>query len=110
MLLDTLTEVAYGGKQSTIHGRKGEQRQVKIIAVETILFEPAWDDPFAARHRRTHAAIRVLTDQGLVGNSRTWGPGVKTIEDYLAPALVGEDPRNVERLWEKMARVAREAN
>jgi L-alanine-DL-glutamate epimerase-like enolase superfamily enzyme len=82
---------------------------MKITAIETSLFEPAWDDPFAARHRRTHAAIRVLTDEGLVGNSRTWGPGVKLLEDYLAPALVGEDPRNTERLWEKMTRVTREA-
>ena len=65
---------------------------MKITAVETTLFEPVWDDPLAARHRRTHAAIRVRTDQGLVGNSRTWGPGVKLLEDYLTPALVGEDP------------------
>ena len=83
---------------------------MKITAVETISFEPAWDDPFASRHRRTHAAIRVLTDEGLVGNSRTWGSGAQIIAEYLAPALVGEDPRNVERLYFKMARVTREAN
>jgi D-galactarolactone cycloisomerase len=82
---------------------------VRITAVETTLFEPAWDDPLAVRHRRTHAAIRVRTDQGLVGNSRTWGPGVKLLEDLLAPALVGEDPRNTERLWDRMTRAARVA-
>ena len=83
---------------------------MKITAIETTLFEPTWDDPLAARHRRTHAAIRVRTDEGLVGNSRTGAAGVQVIENYLAPALVGEDPRNTERLWHKMARVTREAN
>ena len=83
---------------------------MKITGIDTILFEPQWDDPFGPRHRRTHAAIRVLTDEGLVGNSRTWGPGARIIEPYLRPALVGEDPRNVERLWTTMARVTREAN
>jgi hypothetical protein len=81
---------------------------MKITAVETTLFEPSWDDPLPGRYRRTHAAIRVLTDQGLVGNSRTWGPGVQVLQEYLAPAIVGEDPRNTERLWEKMTRVPRE--
>src|ERR671938_344656 len=61
---------------------------MKSTGIKTILFEPQWDDPFAARHRRTHAAIRVRTDEG----------------------LVGEDPRNSERLYFKMARVTREAN
>jgi L-alanine-DL-glutamate epimerase-like enolase superfamily enzyme len=74
------------------------------------LFEPTWDDPHAERYRRTHAAVRVQTDAGLVGNSRTSGAGATLIEDLLAPALIGEDPRNAERLWAKMARVAREAN
>jgi L-alanine-DL-glutamate epimerase-like enolase superfamily enzyme len=82
---------------------------MKITAVETALFEPAWDDPLAARYRRTHAAIRVRTDQDLVGNSRTSGAGAGVIADYLAPALIGEDPRNTERLWDKMAQVTREA-
>jgi L-alanine-DL-glutamate epimerase-like enolase superfamily enzyme len=84
--------------------------QVKITGVETVLFEPAWDDPHAGRFRRTHAAVRVRTDEGLTGNSRTSGQGAKIIADYLAPALAGEDPRNTERLWATMARVTREAN
>jgi L-alanine-DL-glutamate epimerase-like enolase superfamily enzyme len=83
---------------------------MKITAIESVLFEPSWDDPLAARYRRTHAALRVRTDEGLVGNSRTSGAGAKIIAELLEPALVGEDPRNVERLWDKMARVTREAN
>ena len=82
---------------------------MKITGVETVLFEPAWDDPHAGRFRRTHAALRVRTDAGLTGNSRTSGQGAKIVADYLAPALVGEDPRNTERLWARMTRVTREA-
>jgi L-alanine-DL-glutamate epimerase-like enolase superfamily enzyme len=75
---------------------------MKITGIETILFEPTWDDPFAARHRRTYAAIKVHTDDGLIGISRTTAAQVRVIDDYLAPVLLGEDPRNVERLWARM--------
>jgi D-galactarolactone cycloisomerase len=81
---------------------------VKITAIETILFQVTWDDPFG--QRPTHAAIKVHTDEGLVGNGRTTAAGAKLIEDYLAPALAGEDPCNTERLWAKMAHLTREAN
>ena len=53
---------------------------MKITGIETTLFEPTWDDPLAHRYRRTHAAIRLQTDEGLVGNSRTSGAGVKIIQ------------------------------
>jgi L-alanine-DL-glutamate epimerase-like enolase superfamily enzyme len=81
---------------------------MKITAVETILFQATWNDTFG--QRPVHAAIKVRTDEGLVGNSRIAAAGVKVIEDYLAPALAGEDPRNTERLWARMARATREAN
>ncbi|MGH2371492.1 MAG: mandelate racemase/muconate lactonizing enzyme family protein [Chloroflexota bacterium] len=75
---------------------------MKITHIETMLFEPTWDDPFAQRPRRTYAAIKVHTDDGLIGISRTGAAGVRVIRDYLEPALLGEDPRNVERLWTRM--------
>lgn len=75
---------------------------MKITGVEIILFEPTWDDPFAAQHRRTFGAVQVRTDEGLVGISRTSGVQARYIQDHLSPALLGEDPRNVERLWAKM--------
>jgi hypothetical protein len=43
---------------------------MRITGVETILFEPVWDDPYAAAHRRVHAALKVHTDAGLVGIGR----------------------------------------
>jgi L-alanine-DL-glutamate epimerase-like enolase superfamily enzyme len=75
---------------------------VKISHVESILFEPDWDDPFAARHRRTHAALKVHTDDGLIGVSRTSGAGARLIAEHFAPLLRGQDPRDVERLWAAM--------
>lgn len=78
---------------------------MKITGIETVLYEPTWDDPFAAKLKRTHATITIRTDDGLEGISRTWGPRVQDIHDYLKPVLLGEDPRNVERLWAKMERV-----
>lgn len=75
---------------------------MKITAVEQVLFEPSWnDDPFTPRGR-TFVALKIHTDVGLVGISRTWGPQVPIIRDLLGPLLVGEDPRNVERIWAKL--------
>ena len=78
---------------------------MKITGIETVLYEPVWDDPFAAKLRRVHGAITIRTDDGLTGISRTWGPQAQLIDDYLKPVLLGEDPRNVERLWTKMEQV-----
>jgi L-alanine-DL-glutamate epimerase-like enolase superfamily enzyme len=77
---------------------------MKIVAIETVLFEPTWDDPFADRHRRTFGAITLRTDDGLEGISRTWGEGARHIHERFKPLLLGEDPRNVERIWDKLYR------
>jgi D-galactarolactone cycloisomerase len=74
---------------------------MKITNVDTILFEPTWDDRFAPRHR-VFAAIEVHTDEGLVGISRAYGEQVRYIRELLGPILIGEDPRNAERLWVRM--------
>lgn len=53
---------------------------------------------------------RVFTDGGAVGTGWTYTLGTggtalrALIADSLAPLLVGEDPDNIERLWEKMWR------
>ncbi|MGH2931183.1 MAG: mandelate racemase/muconate lactonizing enzyme family protein, partial [Solirubrobacteraceae bacterium] len=73
----------------------------KITRIETIPFAPTWDDPFAPRGR-VFAALKVYTDDGLIGISRTGGGQVEIIRDLLAPLLIGEDPRNVERLWARL--------
>ncbi|MGW8250731.1 MAG: mandelate racemase/muconate lactonizing enzyme family protein, partial [Anaerolineales bacterium] len=51
---------------------------------------------------------RVYTDAGIVGEAfggdedRTQDSIVALIREHLAPMLVGEDVRDVERLWEMM--------
>jgi L-alanine-DL-glutamate epimerase-like enolase superfamily enzyme len=79
---------------------------MKITGIETVLFERTWDhDPYAAMLRRVNATITIYTDEGLTGISRTVEANVPLIHDYLKPVLIGEDPRNVERLWAKMEHV-----
>jgi L-alanine-DL-glutamate epimerase-like enolase superfamily enzyme len=75
---------------------------MRITGVETILFEPVWDDPYAAAHRRVHAALKVHTDAGLVGIGRAWGEQAAAIRDLLAPVLIGEEPLNAARLWARL--------
>jgi L-alanine-DL-glutamate epimerase-like enolase superfamily enzyme len=75
---------------------------MKITGADLILYEPAWnDDPFTPRGR-VFVALKLRTDEGLVGISRSWGPQVPYLRDELIPIILGEDPRNVERLWAKL--------
>jgi L-alanine-DL-glutamate epimerase-like enolase superfamily enzyme len=76
--------------------------KMKITEVETVLFQPRWEDSFADRHRRTLVAITLRTDEGVEGISRAWSEQVSAIHTLFKPLLIGEDPRNVERLWAKM--------
>jgi len=48
--------------------------------------------------------LDVLTDEGITGVSITYGGSIAKvlIEDMLKPVVVGEDPLNSERIWEKM--------
>lgn len=58
---------------------------MKITSIAMTLFEPSWnDDPFTPRGR-SFVALEVHTDDGLTGISRTWGPQVPYIRDYLRP-------------------------
>jgi len=49
--------------------------------------------------------VRVYTDKGLVGLGECyWGAGVETIVHRMKPTLLGEDPHNVDWLYQKMIR------
>ena len=49
--------------------------------------------------------VRVFTDQGLIGLGECyWGAGVETIVHSMKRLLVGEDPHNVDWLYQKMVR------
>lgn len=49
--------------------------------------------------------VRVYTDEGLVGLGECyWGAGVENSVHHLRPLLVGEDPHNIDWLYQKMVR------
>ena len=74
---------------------------MKIVAVEVLPFE-AGGKIGSSAYRRTHAAVKVVTDEGLTGISRIGPEAGPYVEQTLAPELLGQDPANVERLWERM--------
>jgi L-alanine-DL-glutamate epimerase-like enolase superfamily enzyme len=51
-----------------------------------------------------YSFVQVSTDDGVTGIAPATGGEVNRvlIEDVLRPKIVGEDPFNVERIWEKM--------
>ncbi|MFB6154897.1 MAG: mandelate racemase/muconate lactonizing enzyme family protein [Haloferacaceae archaeon] len=83
-----------------------EITEVESFAVSIPLEEPV---AFATRvvEERDHAVTYVRTDEGVEGVGYTLGYGgaqlvADAVEDVLAPMLVGEDPRDTERLWREM--------
>ncbi|GAC1446034.1 MAG: mandelate racemase/muconate lactonizing enzyme family protein [Chloroflexota bacterium] len=66
---------------------------VKIVDIRTAVVEANYDWTF----------VRVYTDTGITGLGESFlAPGLCRIVDDLKVLLVGEDPRNVDRLWSKM--------
>jgi gluconate/galactonate dehydratase len=66
---------------------------MRITAVHTAVVEANYDWTF----------VRVDSDDGLFGLGESFtAPGLTAIIRDLAPLLVGEDPRDVDRLWSKL--------
>ncbi|HEX8918059.1 MAG TPA: mandelate racemase/muconate lactonizing enzyme family protein [Chloroflexota bacterium] len=66
---------------------------VKITNIRTAVVEANYDWTF----------IRVYTDTGITGLGESFlAPGLTALIRDLAVLLVGEDPRDVDRLWAKM--------
>jgi L-alanine-DL-glutamate epimerase-like enolase superfamily enzyme len=66
---------------------------MKITGVKTAVVEANYDWTF----------VRVYTDEGVAGLGESFtAPGLTAIVRELEPLLVGEDPRNVDKLWSKM--------
>ncbi len=77
----------------TPRNRVGEGATLKITDVRTAVVEANYDWTFT----------RVYTDDGLTGIGESFlAPGLTQIIRDLKPLLVGEDPRNVDKLWSKM--------
>jgi galactonate dehydratase len=60
------------------------------------------------RYHGEATLVRIDTDEGISGfgeaNPDAGAAGVVGMINFLRPALIGEDPRNVERCWEKLRR------
>jgi L-alanine-DL-glutamate epimerase-like enolase superfamily enzyme len=81
---------------------------MRIVDVRVLPFE-AGGTIGTQPYRRTHAALKVVTDEGLTGISRVAPAAAKVIEQVFTPVLAGQDPANVERLWEAMHAAAHRA-
>lgn len=87
-----------------------EDAVVRVTAVETHLVEVPLGRTYYTSNRPIERAsqimVKVSTDEGVVGWGESHGsplPQVAAIiQNELAPLLIGEDPREVERLWQRM--------
>ena len=86
---------------------------MKITSIETSLLTVPTPKPMALQYPQHKLVVaEIATDEGLrgLGYSLAFnGGGAEAVHTYLEtrlkPALLGEDPLFVERLWEKMFRV-----
>src|SRR5437879_13751070 len=85
---------------------------MKITAIETFVLTVPTPKPMALNYAQQKLVVaEISTDEGVngLGYSLVFGGGGAEavhayLETRLAPALLGEDPLFVERLWEKMFR------
>jgi L-alanine-DL-glutamate epimerase-like enolase superfamily enzyme len=86
---------------------------MKITAIDTCLLTVPTPKPMALQYPHHKIVVaQISTDEGVrgLGYSLSFnGGGAEAVLTYLdtrlKPALIGEDPTFVERLWEKMFRV-----
>src|SRR5437762_9965349 len=93
----------------------GRIAPMKVTGIDSVVLRIPCPKPMSlefADHRMVAAFIS--TDEGLEGFGYTLafgGGGAEAMQVYLEtrlkPLLIGEDPRMVERLWEKMFRADR---
>jgi L-alanine-DL-glutamate epimerase-like enolase superfamily enzyme len=85
---------------------------MKVVAVDSAVLAVPTPRPMALEFREHRLVVaHVRTDEGVAGlgyGLAFGGGGAEAVQVYLemrlAPLLVGEDPRLVERLWERMYR------
>src|ERR671920_1536653 len=81
------------GPRKRARGLEGRSAALKITDVRTAVVEANYDWTYT----------RIYTDKGITGLGESFlAPGLTTIIRELKPLLVGEDPRNVDKLWSKM--------
>src|SRR5437762_5520666 len=86
---------------------------MKIVAIDSFVLTVPTPKPMALQYPQHKLVVaEILTDEGIAGLGYSLvfgGGGAEAVHAYLEtrlkPALLGEDPLFVERLWEKMFRV-----
>lgn len=88
--------------------------RIERISVTTLRYEYPGDTGFRFAggycDGRLSCLIQVFTDSDLVGIGSVYSHPTlvtKIVEDHLQPMLVGEDPLQVEALWERCYRITR---
>ena len=85
----------------------GQTKSPPTFSGSDYYFEDDWREVYATRSQTV--LVRIDTDEGLYGWGESQAPIVpeaafSVIEELLGPMLLGADPREVERLWDKMYR------
>ncbi|MBX2997933.1 MAG: mandelate racemase/muconate lactonizing enzyme family protein [Caldilineaceae bacterium] len=78
---------------------------MKITEIKTYLMHAGTGDALAGGWaRRNWLFVKVFTDEGIygVGEASGWPRVVETAIHDLTEILIGEDPMNIERIWQKM--------
>ena len=83
---------------------------MRIERIETLLMQAqppgvtAWTGSSALASSRNWLFVEVTTDTGItgIGEGSGWPRVVAAAVDDLAHVLIGEDPFDIERLWQKM--------
>jgi galactonate dehydratase len=78
---------------------------MKITEIKTYLMHAGTGDALAGGWaRRNWLFVKVFTDEGIygVGEASGWPRVVETAIHDLTPILIGENPMNIERIWQKM--------
>jgi galactonate dehydratase len=74
---------------------------MKITEIKTYLMHAGRPGGWS---KRNWLFVKVFTDEGIygVGEASGWPRVVRTAIEDLSPLLIGEDPFNIEALWQKM--------
>jgi gluconate/galactonate dehydratase len=84
---------AQRGKTRSAYNRRERKSSVKILRLKTAVVEANFDWTF----------VRIETDEGIRGLGECFfAPGLTSILRSLEPLLIGEDPRDIHRLFRKL--------
>lgn len=88
--------------------------KIEIIPVSIPIQSPT-RVAFGLFDMRAYVFVKIYTDDGLVGTGETspWIPEtresqediVPLLENWLGPAIIGEDPFNIQKIWRIMERI-----